>query len=239
MVAPVAFPLAKLGVLLVKQISKPLAKSISNKAKNYRLFRNLIIIPIGQLFHYANVRLKISSLNLTLKTIVTKVPKLSQMDAIEQGSAILSEVIILSTAIGVLVYEYGKSKIEKEEEETMKTAEREILKKKLSDLEVTIEKHNDNLLALAKSVLKTSEKILGNDNFDTQKLREIIDEEEEEVMINGKKEIKPIAFSETEKKHKTSKKSNEEMEKPLAEEFVDFVEEVVEEVLDAVNPDDD
>ena len=237
MVAPVAFPIAKLGVLLVKQISKPLAKSISNKAKSYKLLRNWIIIPTGQIFHYCNVRLKISSLNLRIKNKVTKVPKLSENDAIEQGSAILSEIIILSTAIGVLVYEYGKSKIEKQEEENMKIVEKEILKNKLFDLEVTIEKHNASLFALAKSVVKTSEKYLGKQDTDIQKLKEIIDEEKRK--IEGKKEIKPIIFSEIEEESKASKKSNEKTDKSLTDEFVDFVEEVVEEVLDAVNPEDE
>ena len=52
MVAPIAFPIAKLGVLLIKQISKPLAKRISKNAQNIMVFREYVVIPIGQKFHY-------------------------------------------------------------------------------------------------------------------------------------------------------------------------------------------
>ena len=41
-----AFPLAKLGFVLVKQISKPIANGIANRARKSKLFRNYICIPV-------------------------------------------------------------------------------------------------------------------------------------------------------------------------------------------------
>lgn len=42
------FPALKLGVLFVKQISKPLAKFLVTQAKNHPLFRTYVIIPPAQ-----------------------------------------------------------------------------------------------------------------------------------------------------------------------------------------------
>merc|ERR1719315_865457 len=41
---------------------------------------------------------------------VTKVPKLTESKAVEQGAEILSEFIIISIASGILIYEYNRSK---------------------------------------------------------------------------------------------------------------------------------
>ena len=233
MVAPVAFPIAKLGVLLVRQISKPLAKRFANRAKKHRLFRDWVCIPIGQTFHYCETRVKLASLDLVLKRKVFKVPKLSDKDAIEQGSTILSEVLILFTAIGILVYEYKKSRDEKKEEEEIKTAERELLKSKLFDLETNIERHSDNIYFLAQHFVNKSPR----DSKET--LKKIIEETPDP---SAKAKIEPLKLLEDIEDKKsnvedTKQKSSDD--KSMTEEFVEFVEEVVEEVLDTVNPEDD
>lgn len=43
-----AFPAAKLGVLAIKQISKPIANAIKVKAKEHPLFRNYVCMPPAQ-----------------------------------------------------------------------------------------------------------------------------------------------------------------------------------------------
>ena len=232
MVAPVAFPLAKLGVLLVKQISKPLAKRFANRAKNHRLFRDWVCIPIGQVFHYCEARVKLASLDVVLKRRAVKVPRLSEKDAIEQGSTIMSEALILVTAIAILVYEYKKSREEKKEEEELKKAEREMLKSKLFDLETNIERQSDSIFFLAQHFVNKSPK----DSKET--LQKII---EDTPNPSAKAKIEPLKLLEDIE----GKKSNEEDiirktsdDKSLTEEFVEFVEEVVEEVLDTVNPED-
>ena len=108
-----AFPLAKLGFLLIRQVSKPIAKSIAERAKKSPVFANWICKPVAQLFHFYEVKVKMRSLNLGTGK-VTKVPKLSESQAVQQGAEILSEMIILSIASAILIYEYTKSK-EKDE----------------------------------------------------------------------------------------------------------------------------
>jgi hypothetical protein len=81
----VAFPLVKLGILLVKQISKPLAKSITNRATKSKFFRENFCMPMAQLFHWADVTIRMKILNLGK---VQKVPKLDEMKAIETGAQV-------------------------------------------------------------------------------------------------------------------------------------------------------
>lgn len=42
------FPVLKLSVLFIKQISKPLAKFLVNQAKSHPVFRTYIIVPPAQ-----------------------------------------------------------------------------------------------------------------------------------------------------------------------------------------------
>ena len=121
MVAPAAFPIAKLGVLLVKQINKPLARNLVKIAQKNKPFRDYVGVPLGQFFHYVEMKLKLKSLNIVaIKWKSTKIPKLDEQDAIEQGSNLLSELIILNFAADVLIYEYKKQQSEKQKEEDMK-----------------------------------------------------------------------------------------------------------------------
>ena len=233
MVAPVAFPLAKLGVLLVKQISKPLAKRFANRAKKHRLFRDWVCVPIGQMFHYCEARVKLASLDVVLKRKVVKVPRLSEKDAIEQGSNILSEALILATAIAILVYEYKKSREEKREEEEIKSTERELLKSKLFDLETNIERQSDSIFFLAQHFVNKSPK------ESKEILQKIVDETPNP---SSKAKIEPLKLLEDIEGKKSSDEDTKQKtseDKSMTEEFVEFVEEVVEEVLDTVNPEDD
>ena len=71
MVAP-AFPLAKLGFLAIKQISKPLANAVANRGRKSKFFRNFVVLPVAQFFHWLDVKVRMRILNLGK---VTKVPK--------------------------------------------------------------------------------------------------------------------------------------------------------------------
>ena len=83
MVAP--FPLVKLGVLVIKQISKPLANSIASRAKKSPFFRNYFCIPTANFFHWADVKVRMRILNLGK---VSKVPKLDEKKAIDTGAQV-------------------------------------------------------------------------------------------------------------------------------------------------------
>lgn len=99
------FPALKLGVLFVKQISKPIAKFLVSQAKNHPAFRTYFIIPPAQFYHWAEVKAKMYVMNLGKPT---KVAKLNEAMAIELGANLMGEVIIFSVAGGCLVLEYNR-----------------------------------------------------------------------------------------------------------------------------------
>lgn len=52
-----AFPVAKLGALLLRQISKPIANVVARQAKNSPIFRRYVCMPPAQckLFNLLNL----------------------------------------------------------------------------------------------------------------------------------------------------------------------------------------
>jgi len=156
MVGPAAFPVAKLGFLLIKQVSKPVAKSLAARARNSPFFKNWVCIPVAQLFHYYDVKMKMRSLNLGAGK-VTKVPKLSEAKAVEQGSEILSEAIIISIASAILIYEYNRSKEKDDAKEAKLKADRESIKNKIFELELKVEKQSTQIRNLAKTAIHLEE----------------------------------------------------------------------------------
>jgi len=158
MVGPAAFPVAKLGFLLIKQVSKPVAKSIAARAKTSPLFKNWVCIPVAQLFHFYEVKMKMRALNLGGGK-VTKVPKLTEAKAVEQGAEILSEFIIISIASGILIYEYNRSSEKEEAKEEKLKADRESIKNKIFELELKVEKQSTQIRSLAKTAIHLEEEI--------------------------------------------------------------------------------
>jgi hypothetical protein len=152
-----AFPVAKLGFLLIKQIAKPIAKSIAAEAKKYRIFREYVCIPIAQAFHWYEIKMKMNMLNIGGK--VTKVPKLNEAKAIEQGSEILSEFIILSIASAILIYEYSRGREKEEIKEAGLQQERDRIKNKIFELEFRVEKQSTQIRELARTVIHIEEDI--------------------------------------------------------------------------------
>lgn len=49
-----AFPVAKLGTLLLKQVSKPIANFVKERAKNKPFFRKYVCMPPAQCKHSNN-----------------------------------------------------------------------------------------------------------------------------------------------------------------------------------------
>ena len=132
-----AFPLAKLGVLLVKQVSKPIAAAVSRRAKKSPFFRNYVCIPVAQGFHLFDVKVRMrqgakfhkrekkSTPRLVFRILnlgkVTKVPKLNEDKAIEEGAQLLSEIVILSIAAGLVTFEYRRSSEKEEAKQVLKS----------------------------------------------------------------------------------------------------------------------
>ncbi|XP_014214602.1 putative OPA3-like protein CG13603 [Copidosoma floridanum] len=130
------FPVVKLGVLFIKQISKPLAQVIVNQAKNHPVFRRYFIIPPAQFYHWAEVKAKMYIMNLGKPT---KVAKLNEQMAIELGASLMGEVIIFSLAGGCIVLEYNRQVAKEAKKEELRKMQ---LQKFTDDIQVLYETTN-------------------------------------------------------------------------------------------------
>ena len=140
-------PLLKLAFLLVRQASKPVAKYIAGRAREYRGFRDWICIPVAQRVHRWEVKAKMRSLNLGTK--VTKVPPLSEARAVEQGSELLSEGLVYFIASFIVVYEYNRSGEKEQEKEEKLVAEKAAVRARVAELEERVERMMGRILDLA------------------------------------------------------------------------------------------
>ncbi|KAK1747781.1 OPA3 family protein [Skeletonema marinoi] len=102
--APAALPLAKLAGLLIKTISKPVAKQIKHSAIKYGTSRSALM-SVGQASHAITTRMTIWSSGYKVRSI----SKLEDEAALSRGADLLSEAIVFSVAAGVTTYEYLRS----------------------------------------------------------------------------------------------------------------------------------
>ncbi|XP_029154840.1 putative OPA3-like protein CG13603 [Nylanderia fulva] len=136
------FPALKLGVLFVKQISKPLAKFLVNQAKSHPIFRTYFIIPPAQFYHWAEVKAKMYIMNLGKPT---KVAKLNETMAIELGASLMGELIIFGVAGGCVILEYNR--------QVTKEAKKEEVR------QMQIQKFTDDIQALYDTTLQQEARI--------------------------------------------------------------------------------
>ncbi|KAI3389967.1 hypothetical protein SNEBB_001464 [Seison nebaliae] len=97
------FPLIKLGSLLFKQLSKPLAASFKAKAKTNPYLRRYICIPPAQFYNWANIHIRMRLLGLGKPS---HIEQLSEKEALELGSNILGESIVFIAGVSTIVFEY-------------------------------------------------------------------------------------------------------------------------------------
>ena len=146
-----SLPLVKLGFQVVRHISKPFAKYIADKAKESRIFRDWICIPVAQKFNYIEVKFKIYTMNLGMGR-VTKVPPLSESRAVEKGSELLSEVIILTIASSILIFEYNRQSDKEQAREDRLAAEGDMIESRIVELNMTVDKQRKYIESLNKTV---------------------------------------------------------------------------------------
>ncbi|XP_032305497.1 putative OPA3-like protein CG13603 [Drosophila ananassae] len=100
------FPAAKLGVLAIKQVSKPIANVLKSNAKSSPFFRKYICMPPAQFYNWVEVKTKMWALNMGGRSV--NVPPLNEAMAIELGANLLGEFIIFAIGAGLLIFEYSR-----------------------------------------------------------------------------------------------------------------------------------
>jgi len=228
MVGPVAFPLAKLAVVTIRQAGRPLARMVENLASRSSAFRRMVCLPLAQFYHYYEVKMKLAALNLGLGK-VTKVTKLSEEKAVKQASEIISEVTILGVVVVILVHEYRKSKAESDQMEVESKMARDEIRERIFDLESQLEDNAEQIRNLVRSILRNSDK-------ENQLPKELTNSLAEKPL-----QVKRIVMLEDDAVMPKADliKTSSEKKKTMSEELEELWEEVVEEILDTVNPEDD
>ena len=108
------FPLAKFGVLLFKQIARPIHKKIVSSAKGNNILRKRLCIPLAESFHKLDFRIRFFHEDWSE---IKKVKLMDEKSAIDTGAYIMAELITMLGIIVVILFEckvYSKSTLELE-----------------------------------------------------------------------------------------------------------------------------
>lgn len=144
-----AFPAAKLGALLLKQVSKPVATVVKNQAKNSPVFRKYVCMPPAQFYNWCEIKAKMWILNLGKPV---NIPVLSEAQAIELGANLLGEAIIFLIAAGILVNEYARSSAKESAKEEAKKQELQNLRSEIRDLYIQAEEERAQIRELIRKI---------------------------------------------------------------------------------------
>ncbi|ALC46107.1 CG13601 [Drosophila busckii] len=133
------FPAAKLGVLAIKQISKPIANVLKSNAKSSPLFRKYVCMPPAQFYNWVEVKTKMWALNLGRPVTV---PPLNEAMAIELGANLLGEFIIFAIGAGLLIFEYSRQSIKENKKTEAMEMEKMQLTTTLTEMNFRLERQD-------------------------------------------------------------------------------------------------
>ncbi|XP_075153997.1 putative OPA3-like protein CG13603 isoform X2 [Haematobia irritans] len=142
-----AFPAAKLGVLAIKQVSKPIANVIKSKAKQHPFFRNYICMPPAQLYNWVEVKTKMWALNLGKPV---NVPPLTEAMAVDLGANLLGEFIIFAIGAGLLIFEYARQTSNEAKKQEKMALEKLELTNNLAEMTFRLERQDAQLRELTR-----------------------------------------------------------------------------------------
>lgn len=182
MPVPGAFPIVKLGALAIRQVAKPLANLMKERARTSPFFRTYICMPPAQFYHWLEVNVKMRMLNLGKPK---DVKKLDENAAIDLGADLLGEFFIFSIAATTITLEFMRqsrnaAKAAAELEERWDTVE-----EKIHNLEKAIEKQNKAFTFIANSMKEK----------DKKPIQEII--KETAALLEETQAAKPVTQTET------------------------------------------
>ncbi|KAM3955036.1 optic atrophy 3 protein homolog [Aphomia sociella] len=148
-----AFPIAKLSVLLIKQISKPIANVCKERAKNSPFFRTYVCMPPAQFYNWCEVKAKMWILNLGKPV---NIPVLSQEMAIELGANLLGESVIFVIGAGLLIIEYNRQSKKETVKENKREQEMNHITSTITDLYFTVQQQQTQLREMERIIYSIS-----------------------------------------------------------------------------------
>ncbi|XP_030075758.1 optic atrophy 3 protein [Microcaecilia unicolor] len=130
-----AFPIAKLLVLGIRQLSKPLANRMKAAARTSEFFKTYICLPPAQLYHWVEMRTKMRIMGFRGATI----KPLNEEAAADLGAELLGEAIIFTIGGVCLVAEYTRQSINSKKKEEELNGRLAILHEQITELSLTAE----------------------------------------------------------------------------------------------------
>lgn len=127
----VFFPVFKIGILLIKQISKPIANYVKQTTVNHPSMRKTII-KFAQKYHRFEVKLNRRQLDITGNY---KINELEEGKALDLAANFIGESVLFTIAAGTLTVDYIRSKASEKEKENNLNNRFEILEERIKILE--------------------------------------------------------------------------------------------------------
>lgn len=125
------FPLAKLALLAIKHISKPIGNLIKQTAKKNKSFKTLVVAPPARLYHVIDVRSKMWMLGLGQPRLI---PPLTDAMTIQMGGDILGEMVIFIIGATLIVGEFKRQAKNDRLKHEKHKMHREKLEERIGDL---------------------------------------------------------------------------------------------------------
>ncbi|XP_051900118.1 optic atrophy 3 protein homolog [Pristis pectinata] len=144
-----AFPIAKLVMLGVRQVSRPLANTIKANARRSQFFKTYICQPPAQAYHWFEMKMKMRMMGFK----GAQVQPLNEETAAELGSELLGEAIVFLVGGACILAEYMRqsSNNAKKEEELHSTLNS--LEQQVAHLALTVEELDARLRETNRLVL--------------------------------------------------------------------------------------
>ncbi|XP_078389473.1 optic atrophy 3 protein homolog [Cetorhinus maximus] len=130
-----AFPIAKLLMLGVRQVSRPLANSIKANARRSQFFKRYVCLPPAQFYHWIEMKTKMRIMGLRSGLV----QPLSEEVAADLGAELLGEAIVFIIGGVCVLAEYVRqsSNSARKEEELNSTLQS--LQEQVAHLSLTFE----------------------------------------------------------------------------------------------------
>ncbi|KAK0411226.1 hypothetical protein QR680_005550 [Steinernema hermaphroditum] len=126
-------PMVQVVMIAARQVSKPIADAVIRYGRDHPVFRNRVLIPVGQALAHMTIRLRMKNLGLGRPAAIAPV---SEAAALEQASDFVQQIVIFTYSVGVFAIYYAYTKY---------TAEESVTKEHLEELKAGYEEKYDEL----------------------------------------------------------------------------------------------
>ena len=140
-----AFPLVRLVFVVVYRITRPFANEFVRRAQENKIFREYVFIPLGKTLNWMDVKIRLRALNLGKLTFM---PKIDEKKAVDLGSQLILEFVVLLIFSAIVIYEYNKSSLKEQEKERKRKDEFNEIKDSLEDIQSVVDKQSMQVIKL-------------------------------------------------------------------------------------------